>query len=121
MGLGLGVRVRVRVELHQDRAHARGVRHLAACSFRLTIPHTWLGRWVDGWEDRVKVRVKVGMRGADAGGGGAAEVGGGGGRGALPAESHESAWIAASLSATYWPCAARFSAARFALFSLSSA
>ena len=31
------------------------------------------------------------------------------------------AWIAASLSATYWPCAARFSAARFALFSLSSA
>ena len=43
------------------------------------------------------------------------------GEGALPTESHESAWMAASLSAMYWPCAARFSAARFALFSLSSA
>ena len=36
-------------------------------------------------------------------------------------ESHESAWMAASLSTMYWPCAVRFSAARFPLFSLSSA
>ena len=59
-----------------------------ACSFRLTIPHTcavWsVGGWVGG-EVRVKVLVKVGVRGAEAEGGGAAEVGRrGGGRGHAP-------------------------------------
>ena len=69
--------------------------------------------WVGGWGGA-----------GEAEGGGEAEAEGEGegeGEGELHTESHESAWMAASLSVMYWPCAVRFSAARFPLFSLSSA
>ena len=72
------------LELHQNRAHARGVARLAR--LLLQVDHSahlggwWVGGWVGGG-----VRVRVRVRGAEAEGGGAAEVGGrSGGRGRAP-------------------------------------